>query len=142
MAKVLLVDDDSYVRTVMIQALKEAGHQVFSATNGIEAMRHFPGIQADLIITDLFMPEQEGLETITKLRRQFPDVAILAISGGSSASSTMLFVALQLGATHTLEKPFDKNALLAAVELTLKINPPRAESGADASIGPILPESH
>ena len=143
-ARILIVDDDAEVRSVIVQALKAAGHQVFSATNGKEAMRHLRAIQPDLIITDLFMPEQEGLETITELHKQFPDVAILAISGGSVASSAMLSVALQLGAINSLEKPFDKETLLAAVEKTLKMTPQRPKPGrqGDPRTGPILPESH
>ena len=93
-----------------------------------------------MIITDLFMPIKEGLELITELRKQFPHIAILAISGTSVASRAMLSVALELGATTTLEKPFDKETLLAMVEKTLEIKPPRAEFQGD-STGPILPES-
>jgi len=97
-----------------------------------------------LIITDLFMPEHEGLETITELHKNFPHVAILAISGGSVASTAMLAVALQLGAANTLEKPFDKETLLAAVEKTLGVNPRPATPGFHhgSDVGPILPESH
>ena len=144
MAKILIVDDDVGVRTIIVQTLKAAGHQVFSAENGREGIRHFQSIQADLIITDLFMPEHEGLETITELHKNFPHVAILAISGGSVASTAMLAVALQLGATSTLEKPFDKETLLAAVEKTLGMNPRHPKHGFhdNSDVGPILPESH
>lgn len=137
-----MVDDDPVIRTTIIQALKGAGYQVFSATNGREAMRHVPAIQPDLIITDLFMPEQEGLETITRLHLEFPHVAILAISGGSVAASSMLSIALQLGAANVLEKPFDRETLLAAVEATLDINVHRRAPEVFTNDGPILPESH
>ncbi len=106
-------------------------------------MRHFRAIQADLVITDLFMPEQEGLETITEIHKKLPHVAILAISGGSAASSTMLSVAMQLGATAIMEKPFDGETLLAMVDKTLRMKhhvakpDPRGECP-----GPILPEKH
>lgn len=139
MATILIVDDDATIRAVMIQALKPAGHQVFSAADGKEGMWHSRAVRPDLIITDLFMPIQEGLEMIKQLRTQYPHIAILAISGTSVASRAMLSVALELGATTTLEKPFDKETLLATVQKTLKIKPPRA--GFEGEMGPILPES-
>jgi DNA-binding NtrC family response regulator len=140
MATILIVDDDATIRTVIIQALKSEGHQVFSAADGKEGMWHSRAVRPDLIITDLFMPIQEGLELIKGLRAQFPHIAILAISGTSVASRAMLSVALELGATTTLEKPFDKETLLAMVDKTLKINPPRVGFPGD-NTGPILPEN-
>ena len=141
MAKILIVDDDAAVRAILAQVLKAAGHQVFSATNGKEGLWHFGAIQPDLIITDLFMPEKEGLETITELRKKFPQIGILAMSGGNIASTAMLSVAAHLGASCTLEKPFDKDTLLAAVQRTLRMHrhhpKPKFET-----VGPILPESH
>jgi DNA-binding response OmpR family regulator len=144
MATILIVDDDEGVRATIVQALKVAGHEVFSASNGKEGMRHIRAIQPDLIITDLFMPEQEGLETITELHDKFPQVAILAISGGSLASPAMLSVALQLGATDILEKPFDNESLLAAVGKILRKNyhRPKPDFHDESGTGPILPESH
>jgi DNA-binding response OmpR family regulator len=143
MAKVLVVDDDPDIRAVIMEALRVAGHEVFSSTNGREGVHHALAIQPDLIIVDLFMPEQEGLETIRKLKQQIPHVAILAISGRSIASSPMLTVALQLGAVNVLEKPFDALTLRAAAEATLE---PRADckSGdvlADQTTGTTVPES-
>jgi two-component system nitrogen regulation response regulator NtrX len=120
MAKVLVVDDDPDIRAVIMEALGGVGHEVFSATNGREGLLHAMAIQPDLIIIDLFMPEQEGLETIRKLNQQIPHVAILAVSGRSAASSPMLTVALELGAANVLEKPFDALTVRAAVEATLE----------------------
>ena len=143
MAKILIVDDDATVRTIIVQVLKAAGHEVFSAVNGHDGVRHFTAIRPDLIITDLFMPEHEGLEMITELRKRFSDVGILAISGGHDGSAAMLAVAARLGASNTLEKPFNKSALLAAVDKTLNLHPPNAKPKFEAgSTGPILPESH
>ena len=139
MATILIVDDDATLRAIMIQALKSAGHQVFSAADGKEGMWHSRAVRPDLIITDLFMPIQEGLELIKQLRAQYPHVGILAISGTSIASRAMLSVALELGATTTLEKPFDRETLLAMVEKTLKMQPPRG--GFEGETGPILPEN-
>jgi two-component system chemotaxis response regulator CheY len=139
MATILIVDDDATIRAVIIQTLKSAGHQVFSAADGKEGMWHSRAVKPDLIITDLFMPIQEGLELIKGLREQFPYIAILAISGTSVASRAMLAVALEMGATTTLEKPFDKETLLAMVNKTLEIQPPRADFQGDTT-APILPE--
>lgn len=141
MARILIVDDDAMIRAIVVHTLKTAGHQVFSAANGKMGLWHFFAVQPDLIVTDLFMPEQEGLAVITKIRGQFPHIAILAISGGSVASNAMLTVALQLGATATLTKPFDKETLLATVEKTLRMKPPQSGSQAHG-VAPILPESH
>lgn len=141
MAKILIVDDDATIRAIIVRVLKTAGHQVFSATNGKEGVQHFRAIQPDLIIADLFMPEQEGMAMITEIYKQAPYIAILAISGGSVASNAMLSVALQLGATVTLAKPFSKETLLAAVEKTLRMKPPQAGLQPHRAT-PILPESH
>ncbi|HLX68694.1 MAG TPA: response regulator [Verrucomicrobiae bacterium] len=139
MATILIVDDDASIRAVIVQALKSAGHQIFTAADGKEGLWHSLAVRPDLIITDLFMPIQEGLELIKELRGQFPHIAILAISGTSVASRAMLAVALELGATTTLEKPFDKETLLSMVSKTLQIQPPRA--GFQNEPGPILPEN-
>jgi DNA-binding response OmpR family regulator len=126
-----------------MEALRVAGHDVFSATNGRDGVHQALTIQPDLIITDLFMPEQEGLETIRRLIRQIPHVPILAISGRSVASSSMLTVALELGAVNVLEKPFDAITLRAAAEATLETRAhcrPR-EVRADQSAVTFPPES-
>lgn len=74
----------------------------------------------DVVIVDLFMPDQDGLETITQLHKEFPTLAIIAISGGYAASATMLSVAEELGAARVLEKPFDAELLLATVDEVLQ----------------------
>jgi DNA-binding NtrC family response regulator len=143
MGRILIVDDDARVRAMLVCALKAAGHQVYSAANGIDGTRFVGAIRPDLIISDLFMPEKEGLETITELHKRFPSVPILAISGGNFASESMLSVALRLGATNALEKPFDQDTLLVAIEKTLCMKPIGVQLDYDAeTVGPILPESH
>lgn len=114
------MDDDPDIRAVIMEALGVAGHEVSSAANGREGVDQALAFQPDLIIIDLFMPEQEGLETIRKLNQQIPHVAILAMSGRSAASSPMLTIALELGAVNVLEKPFDAMTLRAAAEATLE----------------------
>jgi DNA-binding response OmpR family regulator len=143
MANVLVVDDDPDMRAVMMEALEGAGHETYSAANGQEGVRYAMAVELDLVIVDIFMPVQEGLETIRQLRRRAPRLPILAISGRNKASSPMLTVALQIGAVNVLEKPFDAQTLRAAVEATLETRghskPP--EVLANQTAGPILPQS-
>lgn len=120
MAKVLVVDDDPDMRAVMMEALQVAGHEVSSAANGLQGVHYALFVRPDLVVVDLFMPVQEGLETIRQLRQRLPYLPILAISGRHIASSPMLTVALQMGAVNVLEKPFDALTLRAAVEATLE----------------------
>ena len=120
MATILVIDDDANIRETFAQTLKRAGHDVLAAADGREAIRQLAAAPADLVILDLFMPTQDGLETITELRRNFPNVAIIAISGGHPTSSTMLSVALEMGAAKILEKPFKSDLLLLTVQAVLR----------------------
>src|SRR5690242_5025175 len=81
MAKVLVIDDEPGIRGIMCRALEAAGHDVTAFANGGGAIEHIRQEPADLLITDLFMPEVEGLETIREIRRLRPDMPIIAISG-------------------------------------------------------------
>ena len=119
MARILVIDDDPDTRELLEQMLKGAGHQVSLAADGSEGVKQFCANPADLVITDLYMPGQEGIETIMQLRRHFPESAILAISG-RIAAETMLLVARKLGAVATLQKPFVADELLASVERALR----------------------
>ena len=113
---VLVVDDDDYVRSFMVRVLDAAGYLVDEATDGRVALKRFAAARPDLVITDLVMPEMEGLEFIRELRRRAPDLPILAISGGGRGDPRVyLGLAKQLGAWQTLEKPFDREALLAVL---------------------------
>lgn len=120
MARVLIVDDDDQVRTVFRKALESGGYQVTEAPNGRIGARLYRESPFDLVIMDLIMPEQEGLETITALRRDFPEVKIIAISGGGRGTATdYLSVARMLGAKLSLEKPITPGALLHEVDQVL-----------------------
>ena len=83
MAEVLVVDDDPDIRAMIMEALGCAGHEVFSAANGREGVHQALAVRPDLIVVDVFMPGQDGLETIRRLRQEMPQLAILAISGRS-----------------------------------------------------------
>lgn len=118
MARILVIDDDPDLRAMLEQTLKSAGHEVSVAADGREGVEQFQARTADLVITDLYMPKQEGLETIRELRARFPEVAIIAMSG-KAAALAMLFVAQKLGAVGILHKPFSVDELHAAVRNAL-----------------------
>jgi DNA-binding response OmpR family regulator len=122
MANVLLVEDDSELRKALRLNLEEFGHKVVEAGDGREAMLLFRSVGADIVVTDLVMPEKEGLETISEFRRHRPELPIVAMSGGGRiAPGLNLSMALRLGARRVLLKPFPISELDQAVtELTGK----------------------
>ena len=112
MAKILVIDDEPSVLASIEQALKTAGHKVSSAGGGSEAIRRFQEDPADLLITDIFMPEKDGFEIIAHFRKQFPNVPIIVISGNPRGNS--LDVATKLGAAAAISKPFSLEELLVS----------------------------
>jgi len=118
MALILIIDDDADTRDLMKATLEGAGHEVIVASDGLEGVKRYRTKRTDLVITDLFMPNQEGLETIKQMRMEFPDASIIAMSGRPSGG-TMLAVAKRLGAKASLQKPFLPEELLKLVEETL-----------------------
>lgn len=112
MANILVIDDDAGVRRLLRIALERHGHKVLEARNGAEGVMLYRMAAADLVITDLFMPEQDGIETIQQLRADFPQCRLLAISGGASTGAEGPLTDAQLfGADATLAKPFTIDAL-------------------------------
>ena len=125
MACVLIIDDDDVARAVLLRTLTMAGHEAIGARDGLEGMARFrdhpPDRPVDLVITDIFMPNQEGLATIMELRRAFPSPKIIAISGGGArASLDVLPVAEALGAHRTLRKPFTPAEVIETVRAVLE----------------------
>ena len=118
MASILVIDDDPDTREVLLSTLESAGHTVALASDGKQGVEQYRAKPADLVITDLYMPGQEGLETIKQLRMEFPEVRIVAMSG-KPTGATMLSVATRLGAAAILSKPFLPQELLTAVEQAL-----------------------
>jgi CheY-like chemotaxis protein len=117
----LLIEDDEQLRSIFRQILEGAGYEVVEACNGREGLRRYLATPADVIITDLLMPEQEGLETIEALRQYNPAAKIVAISGGGRLETLdYLRVAKQLGAQIVLRKPFGRDELLEAVHEVLQ----------------------
>jgi DNA-binding response OmpR family regulator len=123
MARILLVDDDELFIKLMVHALKQRGHEVDFALDGIAGSRMFQASNYDVVVCDIVMPEQEGVETIKIMRRARPDVGIIAISGGLSLSHTtnidVLHIAGRFGANATLKKPFQLSELTATVDSVL-----------------------
>jgi CheY-like chemotaxis protein len=114
---ILIVDDYDLIRTYLRRILQAAGYEVFEASNGREAIKRLREKAADLVITDLIMPEQEGLETIQFLRNERPDLKIIAMSG--TAEGQYLPLAEKLGADLTLPKPLRGEKVLEAVRKLL-----------------------
>ena len=125
MARILVIDDDSDMRLLLEQTLRPAGHDVVTAKDGKEGIQMYRAAPAELVLTDLFMPNQEGLETIIQLRKDFPEVLIIAMSGKTGAN-TMLSIARRLGAVSILEKPFAPDQLIRVVDEVLRSEAPSA----------------
>jgi DNA-binding response OmpR family regulator len=115
LAKLLVVDDED-VRSMLTRMLATDSHDVTIAENGIHAVNCLRKQLPDVVILDIIMPEKEGFETIVEIRRDYPDLKIIAISGGGSINATnYLKLAKTLGANLTFEKPTHVKELLAAV---------------------------
>jgi len=121
MARILVIDDEPDVRLVIQEALASAGHEVVVAANGVEGLRAQHALPAQIALVDLFMPEKEGVETIQDFRRQFPEVKLIAMSGGGRSLDGGFYLSAvsQLGASAVLRKPFDCAALLGVIERLL-----------------------
>jgi CheY-like chemotaxis protein len=116
MARILLIDDDDSVRTMLRLTLTEFGHTVTEARNGNEGLDKFADSHADLVITDIVMPEKEGIEVIMELRKRQPQLRIMAISGGGRIDSQdYLRIARFSGANKVLAKPFSSEELMSAI---------------------------
>lgn len=120
MARILVIDDEEQVCSLFKRILERAGYDVDVALNGNDGLAQFKAKPSDLIITDIVMPEKEGLETIREIRKNHPDVHIIAISGGGQGhTDTYLDLARKLGAGCTLSKPVRREELLATVQSLL-----------------------
>jgi len=119
--RILIIDDDELMRTTLFRTLEAAGHEVVEATDGNEGLLAFENGGIELVITDIMMPEKEGLETIRELRRSDGEVKIVAISGGHRTGNlNYLGMAAVFGANGTLAKPFRREDLLAKIDAVMK----------------------
>jgi CheY-like chemotaxis protein len=120
MAFILIVDDDEAILRMMTRMLRPAGHDVVTAADGREGLKLVAQRRPDLVITDIIMPEMEGIETIMELRRVAPGIKIVAMSGSRGLGRVdFLDAARKLGADATLPKPFQKAELLATVNAVI-----------------------
>jgi DNA-binding response OmpR family regulator len=116
MAAILVIDDDEIMNDMLVQLLTDAGYDVDSARDGLQGMKRIDARQYDLIITDIVMPEKEGIETIMEIRKRHKTVPIIAISGGGKLGPQQyLHMAQQFGADYAFPKPFNNEHFLGAV---------------------------
>ncbi len=121
MARILIVDDDEQVRNVFHRLFENESFEVHEAADGNEALESIRRFPADIVITDIVMPEKEGFQTIRELRREFPALKIIAVSGGGLLDPGLyLECAKQIGASYAFSKPVDRNVLLDAVRKLLE----------------------
>ncbi len=118
MARILIIEDEEVSRVMLAQILKEAGHTVVAAEDGVKGLALYRQRPTDLIITDIMMPAKDGMHVINELKRDFPEAKIIAISGSDKEDRREFFfdVSRILGAKRTFQKPIHPPELLAAIE--------------------------
>src|SRR5207245_9858328 len=125
MARILVMDDDRVFRGVIRVVLESAGYEVIEAADGAVGLRLHREHGADLVLVDIFMPEQDGLQVIRALQREAPQARIIAMSGGGSTGKiSLLQAAAGLGASRTLAKPLPPRVLLTSMRELLEERPP------------------
>ncbi|MEJ2165350.1 MAG: response regulator [Desulfobacterales bacterium] len=129
MERILIIDDEPQIRSMLRLMLEREGYEVVEAPDGIEGIRIYRQNPVDLIITDLIMPNKDGIGMIIDLKKEFPDVKIIAMSGGGlNKPEGYLKGAKKLGAACTLTKPIDREEMLRAVKNILKDPEVRVDS--------------
>jgi DNA-binding response OmpR family regulator len=114
--QILVIEDDFAVRELILQTLSRAGYQVIAAGDGVEGLSLFREKNPALVITDIVMPQKEGLQTIIELRQESPGVKVIAMSGGGRyCNADYLKLARKFGAARTVSKPFMREEMLTAV---------------------------
>jgi CheY-like chemotaxis protein len=122
MPRILVIDDDPLIQETLTIVLEDHGHAVVAAADGRQGLKELRQGGVDLIITDVLMPESDGLEVIRAVRKEFPRLRVVAMSGGSARlpGAGALHLAQLLGASALLAKPFNQADVLAAVAAALK----------------------
>ncbi len=123
MPSVLVVDDQDQVRQLIRETLEQAGYEVDEARDGKEGIERYRATSPDLVIMDILMPHEDGLEAILTIRREFPNMRVIAMTGASDTIGVLNFldVAKMFGARRTLQKPFELKVLLDAVAAELTV---------------------
>jgi CheY-like chemotaxis protein len=120
LARILVVEDDPQLRALLVRIVGAAGHEVVASPNGKAALAELGGAEFDLIVTDVVMPEMEGLELIRQVRKLPRPVSIIAMSsGGRGSADDYLQLAATLGAAATIEKPFTASAIVETISRVL-----------------------
>ena len=124
MERILIIDDEPQIRSMLTLMLEREGYEVVEASDGVDGIKIYRQNPADLIITDLIMPNKDGIGMIIDLKKEFPNVKIIAMSGGGlNKPDGYLKGAKKLGAACTLTKPIDREKMLEAVREILKESP-------------------
>ena len=118
MKRILVIDDDVQMRQMLKQMLERQGYEVIDAPDGKKGMKLYRQAPTDLIITDIIMPEKDGIETIIELWHDYPEAKIIVISGGcrNIEAKSCISYAKGLGVSHIFTKPFDRKELLEAIQ--------------------------
>ena len=119
MAKILLIDDEDPIRFLLTRMLTRDGHEVFLAEDGVEGVHTFYQVNPDLVITDIVMPNKDGLEVIAEIRTTHPMQSIIAMSGGRRILAADLESKKIIGVKSILQKPFTHQQLQEVVQLAL-----------------------
>ena len=119
MASILVIDDDQQLRTMIKQMLEREGHTIQEAENGAVGVEMYRKQASDVIISDLVMPEKDGLAAIQEIAHQFPRARIIAMSGGSRGKAAWLPIAKRAGAMEVIKKPFNREQLVTILDKVL-----------------------
>lgn len=120
MKRILVIDDDEVLRRLLLQVLARLGYEAVAEPNGVAGLRRAHEWKPAAVITDIIMPEKEGVETILELKRTLPEIKIVAMSGGGRGTSLdYLQIARRCGADRTLAKPFERDEIRTTLESLL-----------------------
>lgn len=119
--KILLVDDDEWARSGLYVMLQHLGHDIIEAADGVEAIEFLECQSADLVLLDILMPRKDGIETLAEIRRRWPSMKVISMSGGGYYCDPRLTLetSVRLGAVKGLEKPFSVDDLNSAIQLAM-----------------------
>ena len=129
MPRILVIDDEPLIRSMMVTILTRAGFSLEEASDGVTGLAKFHQCHPDIVITDVFMPNRDGLEVVIELKHSYPHTKIIAMTGGGKEIGS---TAKMLGAAYVLHKPFESKALLTAVDSALGIPSPLANRVAES----------